>query len=111
MIRQFNGVFLIYFLMYFTDGEIKYFLESGKKKSSLTNDFTPLLLKLSAELEFLFVKKLEMLSLYSKNIKNIADVENAITIESKIDISKIFFQIFKKNNVLIKIFNKNIVSY
>jgi len=58
----------------------------------------------------LFVKKLEMLSLYSKNIKNIADVENAITIESKIDISKIFFQIFKKNNVLIKIFNKNIFS-
>ena len=58
----------------------------------------------------LFVKKLEMLSLYSKNIKNIADVENAITIESKIDISKIFFQIFKKNNILIKIFNKNIFS-
>ena len=43
MIRQFNGVFSIYFLIYFTDGEIKYFLESGRKKLS-PNDFTPLLL-------------------------------------------------------------------
>ena len=58
----------------------------------------------------LFIKKLEMLSLFSKNVKDIADVERAITVENKIDISKIFFQIFKKNNVLVKIFNKNIFS-
>ncbi len=58
----------------------------------------------------LFIKKLELLSLFGKNIKYISDVEKAIAIENKIDINKIFFQIFKKNNILVPIFNRNIFS-
>ena len=58
----------------------------------------------------IFIKQLQMLSLFNKEISLISDVEKITFIENKIEINKIFFNIFKENKILINTFNKNINS-
>jgi len=58
----------------------------------------------------LLKKQLKTLSyLNDKNI-SIKDIESAVHFENKINIDKIFFYIFHKNDFLIRLFNKNIFS-
>jgi hypothetical protein len=58
----------------------------------------------------IFIKQLQMLSLFNKEISLISDVEKITFIENKIEINKIFFNIFKENKILTNTFNKNINS-
>lgn len=55
-----------------------------------------------------FLQQLETVSLTKSGFDNIKNIEEAVFLESKIDINRIFFQVFKKGDILIKIFNKNI---
>ena len=57
-----------------------------------------------------FIKQLQMLSLFNKKIDLISDVEKITFIDNKIDINKIFFNVFKENKVLTSSFNKSINS-
>jgi hypothetical protein len=57
-----------------------------------------------------FIKQLDTLTLYSKNIESIDVVEKVISIESKIEINKRFFHVLKNNKFIINFFNKNIYS-
>ena len=60
---------------------------------------------------FVFLKnQLEILSLMKDKANSLEAIERALTIENKIEISKIIFHIFKKNTILINIFKKNIYS-
>ena len=58
----------------------------------------------------IFIKQLQMLSLFNKKINLISDVEKITFIDNKIEINKIFFNIFKENKILTKTFNKSINS-
>jgi hypothetical protein len=58
----------------------------------------------------IFIKQLQMLSLFNKEISLISDVEKITFIENKIEINKIFFNIFKENKILTNAFNKSINS-
>ena len=58
----------------------------------------------------IFIKQLQMLSLFDKKIDLISDVEKITFVDNKIDINKIFFNIFKENNFLTNSFNKSIGS-
>ena len=51
-----------------------------------------------------FINQLEILCLYNKNVKSINIVESAVSIENKIELNKIFFQIYKNNKILINFF-------
>ena len=58
----------------------------------------------------IFIKQLQMLSLFNKEINLISDVEKITFVDNKIEINKIFFNIFKENKILIHTFNKSIIS-
>jgi hypothetical protein len=58
----------------------------------------------------IFVKQLQMLSLFNKKINLISDVEKITFVDNKIEINKIFFNIFKENKILTNTFNKSINS-
>ena len=58
----------------------------------------------------IFIKQLQMLSLFNKRIDLISDVEKITFVDNKIEINKIFFNIFKENKILINTFNKSINS-
>ncbi|MDC1047250.1 hypothetical protein OAQ96_01025 [Alphaproteobacteria bacterium] len=58
----------------------------------------------------IFVKQLQMLSLFNERIDLISDIEKITFVDSKIEINKIFFNIFKENKVITNAFNKNINS-
>ena len=58
----------------------------------------------------IFIKQLQMLSLYNKKINLVSDIEKITFIDNKLEINKIFFNVFKENRVLIKVFNKSINS-
>ena len=58
----------------------------------------------------IFVKQLQMLSLFNKKIDLISDVEKITFVDNKIEINKIFFNIFKENKILTNTFNKSINS-
>jgi len=58
----------------------------------------------------IFIKQLEMLSLFNKKINLISEIEKITFVDNKIEINKIFFNIFKENKILIKVFNKSINS-
>ena len=58
----------------------------------------------------IFIKQLEMLSLFNKEINLISVVEKITFIDNKIEINKIFFNIFKENKILTNTFNKSINS-
>ena len=58
----------------------------------------------------IFIKQLETLSLFNKKINLISEIEKITFVDNKIEINKIFFNIFKENKILIKVFNKSINS-
>ena len=58
----------------------------------------------------IFLKQLQMLSLFNKEISLISDVEKITFIDNKIEINKIFLNIFKENKILANTFNKSINS-
>ena len=58
-----------------------------------------------------FIQQLETISLLGLKIDSIDEVEKAVFIDNKIDLSKIFFHILKNNIYLINIFNKSIYSH
>ena len=58
----------------------------------------------------IFIKQLQMLSLFNKEINLISDIEKITFVENKIEINKIFFNIFKENKILTSSFNKSINS-
>jgi len=58
----------------------------------------------------IFIKQLEMLSLFNKRIDLISDVEKITFVDNKIEINKIFFSVFKETKILTNTFNKNINS-
>jgi len=58
----------------------------------------------------IFIKQLQMLSFYNKRIDLISDIEKITFVDSKIEINKIFFNIYKENKILINVFNKSIRS-
>ena len=58
----------------------------------------------------IFIKQLQMLSLFNKKIDLISDIEKITFVDNKINISKIFFNIFKENKILTNSFNKSINS-
>ncbi len=61
--------------------------------------------------DYVFLKKqLNTLSFLQNKTISIKDIECAVNIENKINIDKIFFYIFYKNDFLIKLYNKNIFS-
>ena len=57
-----------------------------------------------------FIKQLQMLSLFNKRIDLISDIEKIIFVDNKIEINKIFFNVFKENKILTSAFNKSINS-
>ena len=58
----------------------------------------------------IFTKQLQMLSLFNNKINLISDIEKITFVDNKIEINKIFFNIFKENKILINAFNKSINS-
>ena len=58
----------------------------------------------------IFIKQLQMLSLFNKKIDLISDIEKITFVDNKIEINKIFFNIFRENKVLTNVFSKNINS-
>ena len=58
----------------------------------------------------LFVNQLKAISLLSTKIDSEDIIEKAVFVENKIELNKLFFNIFKNNKYLINIFNKNIFS-
>ncbi len=57
-----------------------------------------------------FISQLETLVLFNDKIDLISDIEKIIFVENKLELNKIFFNIFKSNKLLTEIFNKNIDS-
>ncbi len=57
-----------------------------------------------------FLKQLEMLSLFNKKIDLISDIEKITFVDNKIEINKIFFNIFKEKKILTNVFNKSVSS-
>ena len=58
----------------------------------------------------IFKRQLEMLVLFNKKIDLISDIEKITFVDNKIEINKIFFNIFKENKFLTNTFNKSINS-
>ena len=58
----------------------------------------------------IFIKQLQMLSLFNNKINLISDIEKITFVDNKIEINKIFFNIFKENKILTNAFNKSINS-
>ena len=58
----------------------------------------------------IFTKQLQMLSLFNNKINLISDIEKITFVDNKIEINKIFFNIFKENKNLTTAFNKSINS-
>ena len=57
-----------------------------------------------------FINQLKMLSLFNKRIDLISDIEKITYVDNKIEINKIFFNIFKENKTITNVFNKSINS-
>ena len=58
----------------------------------------------------IFIKQLQMLSLFSNKIDLISDIEKITFVDNKIEINKIFFNIFKEKKILTNVFNKSVSS-
>ncbi len=98
-----------------------YSLNRSSKESTLKNYIKTKDLTLSGEVFWyivdnldnnyvIFIKQLQMLSLFNKKIDIIADIEKITFVDNKIEINKIFFNILKKNKILTNAFNKSINS-
>jgi len=105
-----------------TDVLVECYSMNRESKQSVLRDFIDVNnLKLSSDVYWyiidafdnqyaLFVKQLEMLSLYGGGFMTIKDVDVVVFTEKKIEINKLFFFFFKSNMELIKIFRQNIYS-
>lgn len=58
----------------------------------------------------IFIKQLQMLSLFNNRINLISDIEKITFVDNKIEINKIFFNVFKESKILTTTFNKSINS-
>ena len=58
----------------------------------------------------IFIKQLQMLTLFNNKINSILDIEKITFVDNKIEINKIFFNIFRENKILTNTFNKSINS-
>ena len=98
-----------------------YLLNRSSKENTLKNYIEKNKLALSSDVFWyvvdnfdnnyvIFIKQLQMLSLFNKEISLISDVEKITFIDNKIEINKIFFKIFKENKILTNTFNKSINS-
>jgi len=58
----------------------------------------------------IFISQLQMLSLFNNKIDLISDIEKITFVDNKIEINKIFFNIFKENKILTNTFNKSVNS-
>lgn len=87
---------------------IKNFIE--KNNMRLSKDVFWYILE-NFESEYVLLNnQLISLSLYDKKIDAIKNVDDAILSENKIEINKLFFQIFKNNKTIVNAFNHNIYS-
>ena len=80
------------------------------KSLNLSNDIFWYIVENFDDRYVFFIKQLETLSLLGVKINTIDVVEKTVFIDNKIDLSRIFFHIFKSNKYLINIFNKNVYS-
>jgi hypothetical protein len=87
---------------------LKNFIENAK--INLSNEAFWYVIENLDDNYVLFIKQLEVLSLSKNSIDSAEDVERAVFIENKIELSKIFFHIFRNNKFLINVFNQNIYS-
>ena len=98
-----------------------YSLNRGSKENVLKNYIEENKLAISSDVFWYVVenfdnnyvilkKQLQMLSLFNKNINLISDIEKITFVDNKIEINKIFFNVFKENQILTKAFNKSINS-
>jgi hypothetical protein len=98
-----------------------YSLSRGSKEYSLKNYIEANNLTLSRDVFWyvienfdnnyvIFIRQLQMLSLFNKRIDLISDIEKITSVDNKIEINKIFFNIFKGNKILANTFNKSINS-
>ena len=77
---------------------------------NLSNDIFWYVLESLSNHYVLFIQQLETLSLLGTKIDNVGVVERAVFVDNKTDLSKVFFYIYKKNKVIVNVFNKNIYS-
>ena len=98
-----------------------YSLNRGSKENTLKNYIEVNNLTLSGDVFWyvienfdnnyvIFIKQLQMLSLFNKRIDLISDIEKITFVDNKLDINKIFFNIFKENKILTNTFNKSVNS-
>ena len=55
-------------------------------------------------------QQIQTLSLLNSKSVSVKDVEQLLFLENNVELSKMFFYIFKNNNILINLFNRNILS-
>ena len=98
-----------------------YSLSRGSKEYTLKNYIEANNLALSSDVFWyvienfdnnyvIFIKQLLMLSLFNQKIDLISDIEKITFVDNKIEINKIFFNIFRENKILTNVFNKSINS-
>jgi len=87
---------------------LKNFIENAK--INLSNEAFWYVIENLDDNYVLFIKQLEALSLFKNSVNSAEDVERAVFVENKIELSKIFFHIFRNNKSLINVFNQNIYS-
>ena len=98
-----------------------YLLNRGSKENTLKDYVEANNLTLSSDVYWyvienfdnnyvIFIKQLQMLSLFNTKIDLISDIEKITFVDNKIEINKIFFNVFKENQILTKAFNKSINS-
>ena len=98
-----------------------YLLNRSSKENTLKNFIETNKLNLSSDVFWyvvenfddsyvIFKNQLEMLCLFNKRIDSISDIEKITFIENKLEINKIFFNIFKEKKIIISCFNKSINS-
>ena len=79
-------------------------------KLTLSNDVFWYVIEKFDNKYVIFIKQLQMLCLFNKKIDLISDIEKITFVENKIEVNKIFFNIFKEKKILTKTFNKSINS-
>jgi hypothetical protein len=90
------------------ENSLKNFIEVNGP--ALSNDVFWYILEKLDNNYVIFIKQLQLLSLFNKKIVLISDIEKIIFVDNKIEINKIFFNIFKENKILTNTFNKSINS-
>ncbi len=90
------------------ENTLKNYIENNNLK--LSNDVFWYIIENFDNKYVIFIKQLQMLILFNKKIDLISEIEKITFVDNKIEINKIFFNIFKENKVLTRAFNKSINS-